>query len=162
MCQDFWLLREGERAYRNYQDLLRPHNPSLCVDSYLLAYFVDSLRWIPTLNPAYDDKPGTGLNWYGPTIINSAGGAMLQGISLAWKQLFICGPAQLKLRRAFVMTWPFPGKEEQVIDPTQLDQFGQYEYLSVERDWLVETFTQLAQFGSLVATGKYFLFHMGE
>ncbi len=160
MSHDFWLFREGERTYDDYRDLLARRDAPIRLDDHLLAYFGDSLIWIPTLNPTQGDIPGYGLNWFGPTIVNETGGLALQQVCLAWKQLFACGPAQLRLRVCYTLTWPFEEKEH-ILDPTQLDQLGEYEYVEVERDWLVETFATLAQFGAQVATGEYFLLHLG-
>lgn len=160
MYHDFWLFREGERRYDDYRDLLPRRDAPIRIDDHLLTYFKDSLLWIPTLNPAQGHISGNGLNWFGPTIVNEAGGQALQQVCLAWRQLFACGPSLMRLRVFYTLTWPFDEKEH-VLNSTLLDQLGEYEYVEVEQDWLMKTFTTLAQFGAQAATGEYFILHIG-
>ncbi len=43
----------------------------------------------------------------------------------------------------------------------QAMQLGDYEYLEVERTWLVDTLRMLADFGEQAATGEFFVLHLG-
>jgi len=73
---DFWLVREGERTYADYSDLLgRRDAPVHLHDEFLIGYLWDTLSWIPTLNPRKGDAsiPMQGLNRWGETIINHRG-----------------------------------------------------------------------------------------
>ncbi|HEY4384358.1 MAG TPA: hypothetical protein VGN34_07795 [Ktedonobacteraceae bacterium] len=58
---DFWLFREGERAYTDYNDLLSRRDAPATLDDDVLLYFFDTVLWIPTFNPARNER-GNGLN----------------------------------------------------------------------------------------------------
>lgn len=158
---EFWLLREKENNYRDYHKFLSRQDAPIKLHDDLLRYFTDTLLWVPTLNPAKAGLPkGYGLNWYGPTIINQSGGALLHQICTSWAQLFKCGPVRLKLQGGFSLQWPFE-ESEHLVREEQLATFGHSTYLTVERDWLVQTLTTLAFFGERSATGEFFLLHLG-
>ncbi len=160
LYHDFWFLREGEHPYTDYPHLLSQHNAPVRVNDDLLRYFSDTLSWIPTLNPAKESMPmGYGLNWYGPTIMNQAGGARFQRVCTAWAQLFACGPEQLKLRVGFSWQWPFE-ESERLVSEDQLHTFGRYEYLEIDRDQLVRMLTTLAQFGEQASRSEFYVLHL--
>ncbi len=100
MKHSFWLFREGERAYTEYRDLLSRHDAPVRLDDEVLRYCFDTLLWIPTFNPAKNER-GNGLNWWGPTIIGQEGGDPFHRIFAAWAHVFSCGPRQLQLHGLF-------------------------------------------------------------
>lgn len=175
---DFWLLEEETYAYTDEGFWGRRDAPVRLSDS-LLSYFVDTLDWIPTLNPGIEEcSARKGLNWYGPTIINHEGGALFQQIFTSWAQLFSHGPEHLKVRGLFELHGPVDesenvGNEEHVKNGESVEdkeseegeekvyRLGSYEYLDVEREWLIQSLTTLAQFGQQAATGKFFILHLG-
>jgi hypothetical protein len=125
-----------------------------------LRYLADTLAWVPTSNPAKQNEPGYGLNWWGPTIIDQQGGLLFAQIIATWAQLFSYGPAMLKLRGLF--SWQVP--LEQVtysLNEDQSDQPKSYDYPEIERDGLVLALTTLAQFGQQAATREFFILHTG-
>lgn len=156
---DFWLFREGERAYTDYYDLLPRKDAPVSLNDDVLRYFSDTLAWIPTLNPSKNEQ-WHGLDWWGPTIIHQAGGALFHRVWTSWAQLFASGPAQLKLQGPFCWQWPFD-EDEHLVSEDQLHMFGNYEHLDIDRDWLVEMLTTLAWFGEQAKTGEFFILHLG-
>lgn len=126
----------------------------------LLHYVADTFSWIPTYNPAKAEISGYGLNFYGPTIINQTGGDQFYRVCISWAQIFASRPERLRLRGPFQWQWPFD-QEEHVLREDQLHMLGHFERLEVDRDWLVQTLTTLADFGRQAATGKFFLLHLG-
>jgi hypothetical protein len=79
MNHDFWLFRPEEHAYTDYRDLFAQHDAPVSIDDEILRYFFDTIAWIPTFNPAKNER-GNGLNWWGPTIIDQAGGNLFHKI----------------------------------------------------------------------------------
>jgi len=159
MTHDFWLFREGERAYTEYKDLLPRRDAPVSIDDQVLRYCDDTLVWIPTFNPATSER-GHGLNWWGPTIIDQTGGSLFHQICSSWAQLFTVGPAKLRVRRAFSWHWPFE-ESEHVVREDELNTMGGYTWLEVDRESFVEHLTTLAHFGEQAATGKFFILHLG-
>ncbi len=159
MYHDFWLFREGERAYSDYHDLLTRSDAPIRLDEHLFNYFANTLVWIPTFDITRRNVVRQTEDWSGPTIVNETGGLALQQVCLAWKQLFACGPAQLRLRGLFRWNWPFEEKER-VFNMMQIHCLGTQEYVEVDRDWLLQLLTTLAHFASQTSTGEYFLLHL--
>lgn len=157
----FWLLKESEYKYRDSHSFLPRRDAPLRLDDELLHVFLDTLAWIPTINPnRADQRAGNGLNWDGASIIHHEGGAILQKIFLSWVQLFRLGPELLRLHGFCGYEWPFES-EEHLLREDELPLLLSPTYLTIERDWLIEQLTQLADYGERVATGEYFLLHIG-
>ena len=156
----FWLLREGEHEYKDYKDFTGRSDAPVQIDFDLLLYFIDSLKWIPSFNPSTPDISRQGLDLFGVTIINKRGGQKLQEICLAWKHVFDLGPAQLRIRSYYTESWPFD-EDERILNAMQLHWLGAYEYVEVEKAWLLDIFTKLAQYGEQAATGEYYILHLG-
>src|SRR5947209_6651768 len=159
MNHDFWLFREGERAYTDYGNLLPRSDAPVSINDEALRYFFDTLTWIPTFNPAKNEW-GNGLNWWGPTVIDQTGGDLFHRIFTSWAQIFACGPTHIQLLGSFSWQWPYdePGH---LVSEDELDTMGSYTQLEVDRDSLVQQLTTLAQFGGQAATGKFFILHLG-
>lgn len=159
MYHDFWLFREGERLYTDYHDLLTRSDAPLRLDEHLFYYFTNTLVWVPILDVIQGNVVRHIEDWTGPMVVNEAGGLVLQQVCLAWKQLFACGPVQLRLRGPFRWSWPFEEKER-IFNIMQIHCLGTQEYIEVNRDWLLQLLTTLAHFGAQASTGKYFLLHL--
>jgi hypothetical protein len=161
MLHQFWLFEEGVVSYSDYLRYMSRKDAPINLHDDLLWYLADSLSWIPTLNPAKPGFPsGHGLNWFGPTIIEQSGAAILSQICLSWSQLFSCGPKDLHLRGLYTLKWPFD-EEEHLVKADHLSRLGHYDQLEVNRDECVDALTTLARFGEQTATGKYFIMHLG-
>ncbi len=146
---NFWLFREGERAYEDNEDLWGREDASLRIKDDLLRYLIDSLNWIPILNPLSPDSPeGKGLDLCGVNIINREGGNCLRQICLGWAQILARGPEPL------ILTNGWTGMPD---DPESWEPYRFY----TSRDKFVAALEQLAEYGCLVVTGEYFLLHLG-
>jgi hypothetical protein len=128
MDHDFWLFREGERAYTEYHDLLPRRDAPVSIHDDVLQYFFDTLTWIPTLNPA-KGVYGHGLNMWGPTVIDRTGGALFRQVLAAWAQLFACGPERLRLHGPATWHWPFD-EEEHLIHEDEVHALADYTYFN--------------------------------
>ena len=169
MRHDFWLFREGERAYHDYDDLLLRHDAPIRLDESILFYLASTLVWIPILDVRQGNIVKHMEEWSGPIVVNEIGGQILQDVCLGWKQIFACGPSQLKLRGPFRWHWPFQENEHIVkFIPTSSPgereyltaRLGNQEYSDLDRDGLLQALTTLASFGSQASTGDYFLLHV--
>ena len=156
---DFWLFRQGERAYTDYSDLLPRRDAPVSIHDEVLRYMMDTFTWIPTFNPA-KNEPGKGLNMWGITIIDQTGGELFQRVFTAWAQLFAVGPQHLQIHGLFSWRWPYE-ESEHLVHEDELHTIGSYDRLEVERDRFVQQLTTLAEFGAQAATGKFFIIHLG-
>ena len=159
MDHNFWLFREGERAYNDNQDLWKRHDAPIILDDEILHYFFDTLIWIPTFNPA-KKIDSNGLNRWGMTIINQTGGSLFHEIFSSWIRLLECGPEHLLLQGLFQWQWPY-NEPEHIMKEDQLYKLEKHKRLEVNRDWLIHQLTMLAQFGEQAATGNFFTLHLG-
>ena len=159
MDHSFQLFREGERAYNDNQDLWGRHDAPTYIDDEILRYFLDTLAWVPTINPAKKEN-GNGLNMCGLTVINQIGGALFHQIFSSWVRLFESGPEHLLLQGMFQWQWPY-NESEYIMNEDQLCKLGKHKILEVDRDWLIAQLTMLAQFGEQTATGNFFILHLG-
>ncbi|MGK4001159.1 hypothetical protein WMF31_00940 [Sorangium sp. So ce1036] len=92
---DFFLLDRAEHPIAEYRDFAgRPGEIQIHDD--LLRYIIDTLEWIPSLNPARKRR-GSGLNLYGPMVITNVGAATTRRIFQSWVRLFSCSPPVLRL-----------------------------------------------------------------
>src|SRR3712207_6567195 len=92
---EFLLVSRKEHEYSEYMNFI--NDPSAIeIHDDLLGYIADTLKWIPTYNPAKSEKCA-GLCWYGPTVIQSEGARIAAQIFRAWAELLSCGPRELQL-----------------------------------------------------------------
>ena len=142
----FHLLNVSEFAYKDYLKALRLQGGIEIYDDQL-AYFADTLRWIPTYNPAREE-PYQGLCWFGPTVIKTEGASIARRIFQAWLDLFANGPSILNLQGYMV-----------------LDDKGQatHERLEMRRDEIMSKLKTLADWCQQVAESedRYFIMHLG-
>lgn len=143
-CHDFWLFREGERSYKEYRDLYKRRDAPIRISEDVIQYLNQSLQWVPT-------STGQGLNLYGVTILNRASGECLQKICSGWAQILSQGPETLVLSFGWMRIQDEEGKEAE----------GQPYRFRISRDELVQSLEKLAEYGGLIASGDYFLFHIG-
>ncbi len=74
----FWLFRDGEREYSNYQDLLGRKDAPITIPDDILRYFHDWWEWLTPINPSGDN--GSGWNYCGTTIIERETAGLLRQI----------------------------------------------------------------------------------
>ena len=145
---DFLLLSRTECAPQDYLKLFR-HPDAIHVHDDLLNYIADSLRWVPTLNPARDEH-GFGLNFHGPTTIFADGAGLAAKIFRTWAQLFRLGPEHLSLTASWT----------EVVGKLNS---GHFVRLHFERDLICSSFEKIAIFCDRVVTsnGAHFIAHLG-
>lgn len=146
---DFFLVSRSEHDWTAYSRFIR--DPSaIRISDYLLGYMVDSLRWIPTLNPATGEAH-KGLCWYGPTVIWREGAHVAEQVFSAWANLLDTGPPTLELTGPY--TW-IEGESS---------KDGGYERLIFPKDATVSSLRELARCASSVAVsdGALYLLHLG-
>ena len=161
MNHNFWIFQEGERAYTDYWDLLPRRDAPAVLHDDMIGYLNDTLMWIPSLNPAVENKRGNGLHRFGPTIINQEGGNLFHRIFATWAHMFRNGPQFLRLRGDFSFEWPYEESEHLFSEHDFFKKRGGYLQIDVGRDYLVRQLTTLSQFGAQAATGRYFIIHLG-
>ena len=111
-------------------------------------YIADSLEWIPTVNPAVaDNRPGFGLNFYGPTAILPAGAKFAVGVFSGWANLLRWGPDRFDLTAG----WEMPANENEW-QPRRFD---------VCRTETVNALQAIADMALQVRQGSHFLLHFG-
>jgi hypothetical protein len=144
----FFLVRTSEHAPRDYGHFT-PLPGEVELHDDLLHYMGDSLRWIPTHNPALDE-PCTGLCMYGPTVIFAEGARVAAAVFSTWARLFALGPSVLDLTGPYTWTGDDPAN-------------GAFERIRVERDDLCGRLSDLAGWAQQVAegSGDLYLLHYG-
>ncbi len=145
---DFFILDSAEHSPVEYMRFAG-RVASTRIHDDLLRYISDTLRWVPTLNPA-GDEPVLGLNFYGPTVLRTEGAAKAALVLQCWADLFQLGPTELRLTGSWSSLDGEPGP-------------GRYEVLRLNRDEAVEA---LLAVGSLCARaarsdGALFVLHCG-
>jgi hypothetical protein len=120
------------------------------INDDLLGYMADTLKWIPTYNPAKAEK-SEGLCWCGPTVIKSEGAKVTARIFRAWAELLSCGPKRLRLTGSWGVKEGNPVAE------------GEYEKIKLDRDEAVIMITALATLADRVAESKdeLYILHLG-
>lgn len=122
---------------------------SVVIHDDIILYINDTLKWIPSRNPALAGAPiGAGINYHGVTLFDQHSAAALHRIFSAWRDLFLNSPLVLELTGEFVMV---EGEE----------QSGQYERLIYERDEVIEQFAKMISFADRLAEGGFYLYHCG-
>lgn len=126
-----------------------PSESVVLLHDEVLRYISDSLKWIPTENPALKGEPGMGLNFYGPTTITQRGAGQASSVFSAWASLLALGPPTLHLRGL----WSFVEGEP---------QSGAYDVLELDRDELVAKLRQVAEWAQSVAVNPdLYVLHLG-
>lgn len=157
----FWLLKESEYEYRVSHLFISRDDAPLRLGDRVVNTLFDTFAWIPIIHlDQTDQRADYGLTREGVSIIHHEGGEILQKICLSWTRLFRLGPEQIFLRQFYSLRWPFETREY-LLREDELYRLPASAPLSVEREWLVGQLTQLADYGEQVATGKYFLLHVG-
>lgn len=152
---DFLLLPEGKVNYRDYGNYFcSPADVRLHDD--FIRYLNDTLKWVPTLNPAnpkdhLKDWQGYGLNLYGSTIINKQGAEVFHHVVWSWAQLFSKAPAKLQLRGHWISD----------IDDEGVESEPYYEQLEFDRDVVVNNLITLGNYADKTCSGDFFILHLG-
>lgn len=115
------------------------------VDEVIVEYLADTLKWVPSFNPAFRDLiPGCGLNLYGVTGIGTSGATVLAPLCRAWSAVFAVGPPVLELHSG----WDLDTMEQHIA--------------STQRDEAVSALSELAEMAeTVVQGGSGWILHLG-
>jgi hypothetical protein len=145
---DFVLLTDDGNRHEQYARHVRDPSAVRVADD-LLMYLNDTLRWVPTENPALADLPsGYGLNYYGPTSIAGEGARLFADLLTGWAELFACGPEILLLRGGCTMVEGDAQSHERV-------------QLRISRDTAVRALRSVAAMARQAAEPGFWLLHLG-
>lgn len=152
LLHDFHLVNRGEFDYWNSSHF-HNHPQAVLVHDDVIRYMSDCLKWISCHVPMTPPilKEMKGLNFYGPTIIKSDGADQAFAVFEIWAQLFSQGPKTLELTGAWSSV---EGESE---------QSGHYEIIVAERDNLVASLKQIAEYAKQVerSDGLLYILHLG-
>ncbi|VTR97786.1 Coagulation factor 5/8 type-like protein [Tuwongella immobilis] len=149
LMHEFLLLPESGHDYSDYLNYLHAPNARVLHDDIVL-YLMDTLRWVPSINPANPKHwSGFGLNYDGPTIITKSGAAKAERIFRLWAALLQEGPDTLELTGGFEWAADAPSSS------------GQYAVITATRNSVVECLTDIADFAEKASTGRAYLLHLG-
>ena len=156
---DFLLLARKDHPIEEWKRFY--HNPdAVKIHDDVLLYMSDTLKWIPTYNPA-TKRAFQGLCWYGPTIILQPGAEVAARVFSLWANLLNCGPSKLELTGAF--EWKLENDPDKDGFERVVPHSAKYENLTFERDKLVEAIRDLASYADRVqqTQGEYYILHLG-
>lgn len=137
-----------ERFWRHRENNLNVID-SVVIHDDIILYVSDTLKWIPSRNPAINGTPnGAGINYYGVTLFDVDSAITLKSIFSSWRDLFLNSPTVLELTGEFVMV---EGGE----------QSGHYEKLVYNRNEIIKQFEKIISFSDKLFEGKFYLYHCG-
>ncbi len=132
---------DAERLWMNIEN-----NPkvidSVVIHDDIILYIFDTLKWIPSRNPALHEAPmSAGINYCGVTLFDKNSAVILKSIFSSWRDLFLNSPLLLELTEEFVMV-------------EGAGKLGHYEQLVCNRNEIVEQFEKMISFADRLAEGK--------
>lgn len=149
LTHEFFSLPERTISYDDWGDYINAPE-GLVVDDGLVLYMMDTLRWIPSINPSNPKElGGYGLNYYGPTVIHRGGARKAARILRLWASLLQEGPSELELTGSY----EFDGD-----DPADM---GRYEMITLSRESVVKTINDIAILAEAAISGNFFVLHIG-
>lgn len=149
MNHDFLLLPDvGDRRQQYLGHINDPNAMTLHDD--VLSYFHDTLKWIPSENPANPTQwCGRGLNWHGVTAISGDGAHVASRVFTAWAEIFAIGPPKIMMTGQF--TWIEGDSPES----------GSYDEIAVDRSEIVSKCRAIAELAAQAEVPGHWLLHVG-
>lgn len=150
---EFFLVTHNEYEEISYDgDYLSSSDPEniISIHDDIIQYIYDTLRWIPSINPAMNYEKGHGLNNFGITLFDKEGAEVILKIAKAWADLISSGPSTLRLT----------GNYGWITNDDNITEGG-YEIIDVDREELIWNFRKLQLFSEKVISDKYFILHHG-
>jgi hypothetical protein len=137
--QQFWM------GIKNRSEIV----DSVEIHDDIILYISDTLKWIPSKNPAIKGAPrGAGINYHGVTLFDDESAIVLGNVFNSWKQLFENSPEVIKLTGEYL---------------TIVDQHdsGHYENLFLNRNEILKQFDKIVSFANKLSNGSFYLIHCG-
>ncbi len=168
---DFWLIRPDEIEFEQFQHYFGRKDAPIRLSDDVINYIENPLKWVPNIYPGrHETSTGYGLANYGVTIIAPPAGERFRQICLGWAQIFAQGPEPLILTQGWTciddgeravtnnyvaVDWSLSGTSKEALAAWHPYRFR------VSRADLVRDLEHLGEFGAQVASGEYFLLHLG-
>ncbi|SDM84329.1 hypothetical protein [Paenibacillus jilunlii] len=90
----FWMNRENNHKVID----------SMVIHDDIIMYISDTLKWIPSRNPALHETPVcAGINYHGVTLFEKKSAGTLKSIFSSWRNLLLNSPLVLELTGEFVV-----------------------------------------------------------
>jgi hypothetical protein len=122
---------------------------NVVINDDIIQYISDTLKWIPSKNPAKNGTPkGTGINYYGVTLFDQDSSEAIRNIFIAWRDLFKNSPNVLKLTGEY---YSIDGEKDS----------GQYEKLILNRNEIISHFDKMVTFSDFLLKGNHYIYHRG-
>ena len=156
---DFLLLAYDEHPIEQWQRCY--NNPAaIKIHNDVLEYMSDTLKWIPTYNPA-KKQPNEKLCWFEPTVIRELGAEIAANVFRSWVELFSRGPEQLLLTGQFA--WQVANDPDKDGFERVVANSAAYERLTFSRDPLIEKLRRLVSYAVRVhqSSGTHYILHLG-
>jgi hypothetical protein len=135
---EVWMLRENKNKVIE----------SVAFHDDIIQYILDTLKWIPSKNPAYQGNTnGKGINYYGVTLFDKQSSESLKGVFTSWRDLFKNAPGTFELTGSFV--WE------------DNEQDGVYERSNINLDQVVTQLEKIIFMSDQLAKGDFYLYHFG-
>ena len=145
----FLLLPDTGDRRQQYQNHINDPAAKTLHDD-VLRYIDDTLKWIPSENPANPTEwCGHGLNWYGPTSISGDGARIASRIFAAWAELFAIGP------RNITLTGPYAWIEGESAES------GSYDKIPIEQSEIVSKCRTISELAAKATNCDSWLLHLG-
>ena len=139
---EFVVVNREEHAPNDYLSLAHSPNAVKMPDD-LVRYIADSLDWLAAITPAPSRTlRGTGLNYYGPTIIEADEAPHLARLFRAWAAIFKEAPGAFELTGYWSST------------------ANEYERIPFKKDAVVTIFERVAELAESITPNRYLL-HFG-
>ncbi|WP_019913596.1 hypothetical protein [Paenibacillus sp. HW567] len=122
---------------------------SVVIHDDIILYVSDTLKWIPSRNPALHEAPmGAGINYHGVTLFDQNSAITLKSIFSSWRDLFLNSPLAVELTGEFVRV-------------EGAGQLGHYEQLVYNRHEIIKQFEKIISFADRLFEGGFYLYHCG-
>jgi hypothetical protein len=122
---------------------------SVDIPDDLVQYIADSLKWIPSKNPAKSiSKEERGINYYGITLFDQSSAKVMKSVFTSWHSLFANAPENLELTGAFMVS-------------SSKRKLGEYERLVFDRDEILGLLERLVSMAEKLEDGHLYLYHWG-
>lgn len=160
----FVVLNTANVPHSDYMKYIKHGQFDVSIADDLISYINDYLNWIPTSNPASSSTPEmSGLNLYGPTIIDMRGAEQALKVFTAIASLFACSSGEkIRLIGAFSYQLADSFDDEPEIQRIVAGS-GHYARLHLSKQDVVSKFELLAELCRKVrdSEGQHYLLHLG-
>ncbi|MDZ4719243.1 MAG: hypothetical protein SH847_12385 [Roseiflexaceae bacterium] len=136
----------------DYMQILQSNTEKVIyIPTKVISYINDTLVWVDTVNPSSEKSSFSGLNPFGPTIIEPVEARRIQLICDAWIGVFGLGPDQIHLTGEWVNNVDENGNELQ----------GYYEDVCISRADIIGHLQSISSLAQASNDGDLLILHYG-